>query len=518
MKRAWKWVAGICLGLGLLFALTGLVVDRPLRSYLERKMNAKLEGYTTRLHAADFHPFGFGLDLEKLVVIQDAIPDPPVMQLEEVRIRVQWTKLLRAKLVADCLLVQPRVFINRAQTQAENEDEVPMQKRGWQDAVQAIYPLEINECRVENGEFTYVDAVHERPLRLHQIELLAADIRNVSSKERDYPSEMRGTCTVFEHGRMALEGHADFLRKPHVGARGRLTLAQVELDYFAPILARHSLQVRSGVLDAAGALEYAPELQIVDLDSLVLRGVDADYVHTAATAGREARDKRAVVRTAQQLENHPTAALRVRRMRLVDGRLGWWNRSTDPAYRLFVSDMQLDAQNFSNGFVEGPAKASLRGQFVGAGDLAAVAEFRPEQQGSDFDLDLRIEGTPMTRLNDLLRAHGRFDVSAGTFSLYTEMRVQNGVIAGYVKPHFKDMDILDVKTDRGFFAKVYEGVVGGIATLLKNERSEVVTQTDLSGRVDDPKTSTLQIIGNLLRNAFLEAILPGFDRESKRIR
>jgi hypothetical protein len=38
---------------------------------------------------------------------------------------------------------------------------------------------------------------------------------------------------------------------------------------------------------------------------------------------------------------------------------------------------------------------------------------------------------------------------------------------------------------------------------------------DISGPLPDPRASTLQAVGNLVRNAFFKAILPGFDREGR---
>jgi hypothetical protein len=61
--------------------------------------------------------------------------------------------------------------------------------------------------------------------------------------------------------------------------------------------------------------------------------------------------------------------------------------------------------------------------------------------------------------------------------------------------------------------------VGGVSKLLENQpRDEVATKAEVVGRLDDPKTSTWQAIGNLVRNAFFRAILPGFDEELRRQR
>ena len=49
--------------------------------------------------------------------------------------------------------------------------------------------------------------------------------------------------------------------------------------------------------------------------------------------------------------------------------------------------------------------------------------------------------------------------------------------------------------------------------LLENPRQEVATQTDISGRLERPQTSTWQAVLGILQNALLRAILPGFERE-----
>ena len=53
-----------------------------------------------------------------------------------------------------------------------------------------------------------------------------------------------------------------------------------------------------------------------------------------------------------------------------------------------------------------------------------------------------------------------------------------------------------------------------MAKVMKNvPRKEVATEIDISGRLDNPRTSTVQAIVKLIQNAFIKAILPGFDRE-----
>ena len=63
---------------------------------------------------------------------------------------------------------------------------------------------------------------------------------------------------------------------------------------------------------------------------------------------------------------------------------------------------------------------------------------------------------------------------------------------------------------------MYEGGLGIAAKILRNRpRGEVATVVTISGRADQPAYSMWTVVGHLLENAFIKAILPGFDPERK---
>ena len=160
--------------------------------------------------------------------------------------------------------------------------------------------------------------------------------------------------------------------------------------------------------------------------------------------------------------------------------------------------------------------ARLTGKFMGSGDTRAVANFRPEKNGPDFDLDMRVENTDMRTMNEMLRAYGKFDVAAGNFSVYSEIKVKNKHIDGYVKPLFAGLDVYDPEQDRdkSVGRKLYEKVVEGVGKVLRNmPRKEVATVATISGPLEGARPDTLEVIAKLIQNAFFKAILPGFDRE-----
>ena len=94
--------------------------------------------------------------------------------------------------------------------------------------------------------------------------------------------------------------------------------------------------------------------------------------------------------------------------------------------------------------------------------------------------------------------------------------MRDGSITGYVKPLFRDVSVGAVDGEnaepKSFGRRLYEGLVGVAMKILKNRsRGEVATVATISGRLDQPQFNKWQVIGRLLENAFIKAILPGFD-------
>lgn len=512
-----KTLIWIGAGLGILILLlivASFFVDEPLRRSMERRMNQSLKGYTVTLPKAHFSLFGLSVTLRDLSVRQQANPDPPVIVIPKLKASVQWRELLTLHLVADFLVDKPRLHINLVQLRQENQDDTPIKDKGWQDAVEQIYPLKINLLRINDADVVYIDENPKAALHISHLQMRANNIRNIHSRENVYPSPIHAEGVIFETGRGMIDGHADFLAKPFPGVHTLFQIDRVPLDALRPMIARANLALKGGVLASRGRIEYSAKKKFVQVADLTIKGLRLDYVHTAATAGAETARKEKVKKAAKEAANRPDLTLRVDRLELADADVGLLNKAKDPPYRAFLSNAQLVVTNLSNQFVQGPAKARLTGRFMGSGPSKATATFRPEKNGPDFDLNVEIQDTQMTKMNDILRAYGKFDVVAGVFSFYSELRVKNGRIDGYVKPLFRDMDVYDKRQDKdkSIFKKLYEGLVGGVSKLLENTpRDEVATKADISGPVGNPKSNTWEVIVKLIQNAFFRAILPGFE-------
>jgi hypothetical protein len=509
------WVGGILGVILIVVFVLAYLIDEPLRRKMERDINARLEGYTVRVGRLDFHPIGLSLDLEESTVYQNAHPDPPIAYIPNLSASVHWKALLFGWLTADFEIDDPKVHFDLRQFAQEAKDETPIQERGWQEALQAIYPLKINRFAIRNGDLTYVDKGPFKPLHVTKLNFIAENIRNVKSEKGVYPSPVYLEGVVFDKGKAKLEGYADFFATPHLALKADLELGQIVLDYFKPITERYQFSVRKGSLSTRGSIEYAPEIQKFLISNITLNGLDADYIHLEAETAPTEKVTKEAGKVARKTANEPTLEVKIDRLD-ADGRIGYVNKAAKPPYNVFLEGTKLDVENLSNHLKDGVARARLAGKFMGSGATKAQAAFRPETKGPDFDLTLAIENTDMTKMNELLRAYGNFDVVEGQFSMFSEITVRQGKIEGYVKPLFSDLNVYDRRQDKekSMFRKLYEGLVGGISGLLENRpREEVATQVPISGDVEAPQTSTWETVIRLIQNAFFKAILPGFEKE-----
>jgi Domain of Unknown Function (DUF748) len=519
MPRWYRWLTGVAVVVAVLVVIAALFMDEPLRRLVERQMNERLKGYTARVGRLHFNPIGFELNLYDVVLIQNANPDPPVMSIDRLSADVQWSALVHARLVADFELARPTLYINRQHLEAEKKDATPVTEHGWQDALQAIYPLKINEFTIRDGDVTYVEAGQAQPLRIRDFQAVAHDIRNVRSEPGDYPSPLIVRAVVFDRGRLMIDGRADFLAEPYAGVKGRVEMTDIALDYFRPVLERSNVLLTSGTVSGRGLIEYAPKFKKVDLEELRVDGLHAEYIYEKRKAAVAKQTVKATAETAKDVSNAPDVVLRARQVTLNDATVGLINKQADPQYRVFIANTNLIVENFSNQKSEGYGHARLKGRFLDSGDTVADMVMRAETHGPDFTLNLKIENTDMRAMNDLLRAHTKgVDVTSGVFSLYTEIAVKNGRVNGYVKPIFRDLRIYDKEQDaeKTLGQKIKEKAADIAAKVFKNHpRDEVATIANVSGPLETPRASTWEVLVNVLRNAFIKAILPGFEREAR---
>jgi len=505
-------LASIGVALALLIAfvyVAGLFPNEKMRAAMERRMNASLKGYSAQIGQVRVRPLGLSVTLEHLVLRQQAHPDPPILDVPVLTASVHWRELLTAHLVADFFVDHPRLHVNLQQLETEQKDPTPVKEKGWQQAIESIYPLKINQLRIREANVTYIDTDPRRPLVLEHLTGWASNIRNIHSRARTYPSPFEAKAVVFGTGRASLKGDADFLAEPYAGVKGEFRLSEIPLAAVEPVASHWNVEVKGGTFSAQGELEYAPKVRALKIPDIRIDDVTLGYVR-----GGSARPAAPAPAAKTDAGDTPKWDLALDHFKVTRSRLELVDRSKKPHYTIFVAGVEGGVEGLANNPPGHLSKATFRGKFMGDGDVTVDASFKPGNQNADLDVKLHVAPTELPLLNDLFRAYGKFDVAAGTLEVFAEARVHDKYMRGYVKPLFKDIQVYDKNQEAGkpFLKKVYERVVDTATDLLKNKKHEqVATETPIEGPVGGAKTSLWATLGGLLENAFVHAILPSFD-------
>jgi hypothetical protein len=441
-------------------------------------MNQKLTGYHVALEHAHLQLLGGILTLKGLTIIQEAHPHPPVADIAMLRFHIELKELFSRRVVTDVRLHRPRIHIDQTQFVAEKNSKVPLRQKGWQEALEAAYPFKINRITIDNGDVVYIQDAVNPPLHLGSVNFSADNIRNIHAPDNDYPSRFHATMVILDTGRASVDGHANFLEEPFPGARAHYRITNVPLSAFDPEIRQVNLTVQGGRLASDGLLESSPKVTRVDVNNATIADVGIGYVHSPATQKQEAQRVKATGEQIEKQNNRPAVDIAVREFDIEHSNFSYTDQTGNPNYKLFINDTDLTLKNLSNHQQQGPADASLHGKFMGSGNSTVS---------------------------------GTFLASAK----YSQLAVKDGNIDGYVKPMFADLEVYNYQKDKNtpILHQAKELVIGGASHLLKSRRTDqVASDVDLKGKLTSPNVDIWQALGQVLRNAFIQAIIPGFDR------
>jgi hypothetical protein len=511
-------------GLGLLVMLAITCADtllaEPLRTRAVRMMNADLKGYTVRIARVHPHLWRLGIDLERVALVQTAHPEPPVADVSSLSFSLAWRELIHLKLAGDLTLQGPALHIDLTQIQEEGHSKVRLQDRGWQEAVESVYPIKLDRVNVKDGSMLYLSGrAAGKPLQFTQVAMVATHIRNIAVAKGTFPSPVTLEGILFDTGKVRFQGEADFLREPQCAVRGVLHLARIPLDRLAPLAHDYQLKATGGFLSTDGTMEYTPEASVAHLTQVRIEDLRLDYITSRATRALEEAHAREAAQLAKQVRNAPKLLLQVDSLTLTHGELGFVDQASAPPYRLFLGDVDLKLDNLSNQANLGRSRFEAWGRFMGHGATSLSGLFQPAADPVDFSVRLQLDDARLPDLNDCLLARWGVDVAEGLVSVYAELTVKNRHVEGYLKPLLRNVKVYDRGKDRAkpFGKRVEMHLLQFLAGAFKNRSTQdVATVTTLSGSTGQPRAGEWEAIRKLIGNGLWHAILPGFLDKSRR--
>jgi uncharacterized protein DUF748 len=208
--------------------------------------------------------------------------------------------------------------------------------------------------------------------------------------------------------------------------------------------------------------------------------------------------------------------LKINRFEIDDGEIHFRDFSRKPNVDLYMTKTRVVAINLTN-------SRRLSQTLVATIDAAGIVpqngrfkfhlEADPLAERPTFKLAAEMTEVDLTQWNNFLETYGGVDAAKGTFSVFTEMQVERGKVQGYIKPILNHLEISRWKEAHENPLKViWETIVAGVAEILKNQpKDQIATRIPLSGDISNPDAGIFATIGNLLRNAYIQALFPSFD-------
>jgi hypothetical protein len=206
---------------------------------------------------------------------------------------------------------------------------------------------------------------------------------------------------------------------------------------------------------------------------------------------------------------------KLNRFEINEGEIHYRDFHSSPKVDVKAQHVHVLAENLTNA---NHAKDSLPSTVsatasVYDGNVSLNMKIDPLYKTPTFDANAKMTTLTLSKLNDFLRAYGNFDVEKGTFSLYTEAAAKDGKITGYTKPIIKDMKVVSWKEDKDQPLKfIWESLIELVGWVLNNkDKDQIATKASFEGSIKNPDVDVWSTIGQLLRNAFIQALYPSLE-------
>ena len=216
--------------------------------------------------------------------------------------------------------------------------------------------------------------------------------------------------------------------------------------------------------------------------------------------------------------------IRLDEVEIHNGLVHFRNFDSKPPVDLQATNVEGVVRNLSNARDPAARKASfdLTASVLGDAPLTTSAEFDPLGTLRDFSFALKITGVELPNANDFLQAYANVDAEKGSGDFILELTSRDGMLDGYAKPLFHDVQIFswehDIKDQRDNpLRAAWEAIVGGIQNVFKNQsRDQFATRVQIHGSLENKNISVWDAVIGILRNAFVEAYRPTFEKLPER--
>lgn len=207
----------------------------------------------------------------------------------------------------------------------------------------------------------------------------------------------------------------------------------------------------------------------------------------------------------------------INRFEIEDGLVRYKDETKEPKINLYITSLDLDADNISNTNRKNerlPSDVSLRAVLLNSGKIRVNSKINALSEPFVADVNASIANLNLKEINNFAKAYGNFDFEKGSFDLAMELAASKSKFSGYIKTVMKDVDILGPSDkDESIGHKLWEGLAGTITDIFKNhKKDQFAARIPISGSRSEIKFNSWEAIGSVLRNTFIKALSPDLEQ------
>ncbi len=207
------------------------------------------------------------------------------------------------------------------------------------------------------------------------------------------------------------------------------------------------------------------------------------------------------------------------RFEIDNGEIHFQNEHSTPPVDIYFSKLYSVATNLSNSRNvkdELPAGVIARATTLGGGALDLHLRLNPMARTPTYQLNVQLTNVDLVRLNDFLRAYGKFDIDRGRFALFASVASAKDNYDGYLKVFFENLKVFAWEKERqkNALQVFWDAIVGGVTEVFKNHLTDsLATRIPISGSYSEKKVGAWTAVATLLRHAFIRSLVPKLDEK-----
>lgn len=208
--------------------------------------------------------------------------------------------------------------------------------------------------------------------------------------------------------------------------------------------------------------------------------------------------------------------LQINRVEIRNGIVHYRDPTSEPMVDLHLSELDVTMENLSNVQDTAILPSTVRATAnIYGGAFYLDIKLNLLKDDPTFDMTAELKETDLVQFNPYFEAYANFDVNEGSFGMFSEVAGKDGRYTGYVKPVIHNLDVVSKdESTTGVMRKLWEATVGAVGAILSNPKEDqIATKVPIEGEFENTTVSTWYAVALLLRNAFIQALLPAVDHE-----